>query len=170
MWGARDEHNVTVRDWLVAGGIVEGPDGILLVQNRRRDGSHDWSPPGGVIEVHEGETLVDGLTREVEEETGIVVTEWEGPLYEVHAVAEGLGWRLRAEVHRAVAFSGDLNIADPDNIVVDARFVPVLDCDTHLDGCHPWVREPFGSWLAERWLEPRAFRYLLEGDRMGSIN
>jgi len=53
-----------VREWLVAGGIIEGPDGILLVQNRRRDGSLDWSTPGGVIEVHEGESVVDGLTRE----------------------------------------------------------------------------------------------------------
>jgi len=149
---------------------VEGPDGLLLVQNRRRDGSLDWSPPGGVIEVHEGESVVDGLTREVEEETGIVVTQWTGPVYEVAAVAEGLGWSLRVEVHRAVAFSGDLVVDDPDGIVVDARFVPVVDCDSHLQGCHRWVREPLGAWLEERWAEPRAYRYRLEGDRLGAIN
>ena len=40
-----------MREWLVAGGLVESHDGLLLVQNRRRDGSLDWSPPGGVIDV-----------------------------------------------------------------------------------------------------------------------
>ena len=148
---------------------MEGPDGLLLVQNRRRDGSLDWSPPGGVIEVHDGESVVDGLTREVEEETGIVVTEWIGPVYEVAAVAEGLGWNLRVEVHRAVAFTGELTVDDPDGIVVDARFVPVGDCALHLEGCHPWVREPLGAWLAERWDEPRSYRYRLDGERLGSI-
>ena len=148
---------------------MEGPDGLLLVQNRRRDGSLDWSPPGGVIEVHDGESVVDGLTREVEEETGIVVTEWSGPVYEVAAVAEGLGWSLRVEVHRAVAFTGDLLIDDPDGIVVDARFVPVADCEAHLQGCHRWVREPLGAWLEERWEEARSYRYRLDGEKLGSI-
>jgi 8-oxo-dGTP diphosphatase len=158
-----------MRDWLVAGGIVEGPDGLLLVQNRRRNGSLDWSPPGGVIEVHEGESIVDGLTREVEEETGIRVTEWIGPIYEVNAIAEGLGWSLRVEVHRAVSFEGELEVNDPDGIVVDARFVAVDDCGVHLEDCHPWVREPLGAWLAERWLDMRAYKYRLDGDRMDGI-
>jgi len=158
-----------VREWLVAGGIVEGPEGVLLVQNRRRNGSLDWSTPGGVIEVHEGESVVDGLTREVEEETGIVVTEWIGPLYEVEALAEGLGWLLRVEVYRAAAFHGEITVDDPDGIVVDARFVPAGDCAGHLEGCHPWVREPLGAWLAERWDVSRSYRYRLDGERLGSI-
>ncbi len=91
-----------MRDWTVAGGLIESDDGLLLVCNRRRNGSFDWSPPGGVIEVADGESLLDGLTREVEEETGVRVTEWAGPVYEVHAEAVDLGWRLRAEVHVAV--------------------------------------------------------------------
>ena len=48
-----------MRDWLVGGALIESDDGLLLVRNRRRDGSHDWSTPGGVIE--EGEDLLDGL-------------------------------------------------------------------------------------------------------------
>ena len=54
-----------MRDWVVAGAVIEGADGLLLVRNRRRDGSEDWSPPGGVID--EGETILEGLTREVAE-------------------------------------------------------------------------------------------------------
>ena len=154
-----------MRQWVVAGGLIEMDGNVLLVQNRRRDGSLDWSTPGGVIEVHEGETVVDGLTREVAEETGIVVTGWEGPVYHVEAEAPGLGWHLRAEVYRAVEFSGELQIDDPDRIVVDARFVPLAECASCLDGNHIWVREPLGAWLTERWAEPRAYRYRVEGDR-----
>src|SRR5438105_15433106 len=90
-----------VRKWTVAGGLVESDAGLLLVQNRRRNGSFDWSPPGGVIEVADGESIVDGLTREVEEETGLRVTEWAGPLYEVQADAPDLGWTLKASVYLA---------------------------------------------------------------------
>ena len=150
-----------MRDWLVAGALIEGAEGLLLVRNRRRDGSLDWSPPGGVID--EGETVEAGLSREVEEETGLTVTLWEGPVYEVEAVAEELGWRMRAEVHRAVEYEGELRVGDPDGIVVDARFVPVDGCAAHLDGSHPWVAEPLAEWLVERWRERRGFRYRVAG-------
>ena len=152
-----------MRQWLVAGGLIEAPEGLLLVQNRRRNGSTDWSTPGGVIEVAEGESLLDGLTREVHEETGITVTEWEGPVYEVEAVAEGLGWVLQVEVHRAVAFTGDLHIDDPDGIVIDAQYVPVGDCVDWLESNALWVREPLAAWLGERWSEPRSYRYRVDG-------
>jgi 8-oxo-dGTP diphosphatase len=152
-----------VREWLVASGIVEGPDGVLLVQNRRRDGQTDWSPPGGVIEVEDGESVVDGLTREVQEETGIRVTEWEGPVYEVEAEAVEMGWRLRVEVHRAISFEGAIAIDDPDGIVVDARFVPVDTCADQLAAAWIPTHEPLTAWLAERWTELRRYRYQVGG-------
>lgn len=158
-----------VRDWLVAGGLVEGPEGLLLVQNRRRNGSLDWSPPGGVIEVHAGESVTDGLTREVIEETGIRVTEWEGPLYRVEAMAAGMGWHLRAEVYRATSYTGDLDPGDPDGIVVDARFVELAGCIDWLEAAHQWVREPLLAWLGERWGEARSFRYRVDGDGAGAV-
>jgi 8-oxo-dGTP pyrophosphatase MutT (NUDIX family) len=111
----------------------------------------------------------DGLTREVAEETGIVVTEWEGPIYEVEAVAEEMGWTMRVEVHRAVAFEGELAVDDPDGIVVDARFVHADDCADQLAGCHPWVGEPLGAWLAERWADSRSYRYRVDGARRDAL-
>ena len=158
-----------MRQWVVAGGIIERDEGVLLVQNLRRNGATDWAPPGGVIEVHDGETVVDGLTREVAEETGIQVSAWEGPVYEVEAVASGLGWHLRVEVHRALEFDGELRVADPDGIVVDARFVPLDACVEHLAAGHVWVREPLAAWLAERWTDSRSYRYRLDGEQLGSI-
>src|SRR3954471_20729946 len=121
-----------MRDWTVAGGVIESDEGLLLVCNRRRNGSFDWSPPGGVIEIAEGESLLDGLTREVEEETGVRVAEWAGPLYEVRAEAVDLGWRLRAEVHVAVDYDGEIRVDDPDGSVGDARFFGFDECADQL--------------------------------------
>jgi hypothetical protein len=90
-------------------------------------------------------------------------------VYEVQAVAEGLGWTLRAEIHRAVRWRGELTVDDPDAIVVDARFVPLDCCDTYLAGCHPWVAEPLGAWLVERWDRCRSYRYRLDGDTPAAL-
>ena len=151
-----------MREWLVASAVVEGPEGVLLVQNRRRDGHLDWSPPGGVIEP--GEAVRDGLRREVLEETGLTVTEWEGPVWEVEAEALDMGWRLRVQVFRATSYEGHLTVDDPDGIVVDARFVPVDDCHDVLVA-HTWLptHEPLVAWLAERWTASRSFRYRIHG-------
>jgi 8-oxo-dGTP diphosphatase len=151
-----------MRQWLVGGGLILGRDGLLLVRNRRRNGELDWSPPGGVID--EGETLLAGLTREVVEETGVVVSRWRGPVYEVEVEAPDLGWHLRVEAHLAVDFAGEVRVDDPDGIVVDVAYVDPGACGGHLEGCRPWVSEPLDAWLAERWDAPRRFRYLLEGD------
>ena len=152
-----------MRAWVVAAGLIEGPTGLVLVQNRRRDGSLDWSPPGGVIEVHEGESVTDGLTREVREETGLTVSDWDGPIYDVEVVAPGLGWRLRAEAFLARSYTGELRVDDPDGIVVDARFVAAADWSVHLAIAHPWVREPIEGWLAGPDVLLGSYRYRLDG-------
>ena len=159
-----------MREWLVGGGLILGDGGLLLVRNLRRNGRHDWSPPGGVIDA--GETVLAGLTREVEEETGVVVTTWRGPVYEVEVEAPGLGWHLRVEAHVALDFSGPVRVDDPDGIVVEAAFVPVDACDGHLEACAVWVREPLQEWLLRRW-EPgtgRGFHYEVRGTSRDSMD
>jgi 8-oxo-dGTP pyrophosphatase MutT (NUDIX family) len=139
-----------VREWTVAGGLLETTEGVLLVRNVRRGGLEDWSTPGGVIDADDADLLA-GLTREVEEETGLHVREWTGPLYEVRAHAPDMGWRMRCEVHLAVAFDGDVVVDDPDGIVVEAAFVPAPECAALLESCAPWVGEPLSAWLRDRW-------------------
>lgn len=147
--------------------MIEGPDGVLLVQNRRRDGRLDWSTPGGVID--EGETVLEGLTREVAEETGLVVERWVGPVYDVEVVAPDLGWDLRVEVHLAGEVSGELVVDDPDGIVVDARYVAADACGLHLAEAPTWVRDPLRTWIGERWDGTRTFRYRVDGTDLRSL-
>ena len=52
----------------VAAAIVNDAGRVLAV--RRRDNGQ-WEPPGGVLELEE--TIQQGLTREVQEETGVLV-------------------------------------------------------------------------------------------------
>ena len=153
-----------IREWTVAGGLLETPEGVLLVRNQRRGGFEDWSTPGGVIDDEDAD-LLTGLTREVQEETGLRVTQWSGPLYEVHAHAPDMGWRMRCEVHLALAFDGDLEVDDPDGIVVEALFVPTVECADRLASCAPWVREPLAAWLTERWApgDTHDFHYEVHG-------
>ena len=160
--------NEPVREWLVGGAVIETDEGLLLVRNRRRNGSHDWTPPGGVIEADDGEALLAGLEREVFEETGLQVTSWGEKLYEVEAHAPGLGWVMKAQVWLAETVVGVVEVGnDPDGIVVDAAYVSCVDCEGLLADSHDWVREPLVEWIGDRWPEPRTFRYRLDTDAPG---
>jgi 8-oxo-dGTP diphosphatase len=155
------------RDWLVAGAVIESPEGVLLVRNRRRNGLIDWSTPGGVIDA--GETVIEGLTREVREETGLVVTDWRGPVYEVRAEALDLGWTMRAEIHVGVAYEGELVVDDPDGIVEGAAFCDLDVCRERMLTGHPWVGEPLLAFLDERWDDIRSFGYVVEGTDLRTL-
>lgn len=150
-----------MREWTVAGGLIEQDGRLLLVQNLRRDGSLDWTTPGGVVDP--GEEILDALSREVAEETGLSVTGWEGPVWQVEAQAPDMGWSLRVEVHRAIGFEGAIVVEDPDGIVVDVAWHDLAGCHDCLATSWIPAREPMLAWLGERWLEPRTYRYRIDG-------
>jgi len=70
---------MTVRSRTAVFGVTESPQGVLLVANRRRRGKVDWTPPGGMVD--RGESSLEALSREVEEESGLMATEWPTLLY-----------------------------------------------------------------------------------------
>lgn len=158
-----------LRTWRVAAGIIEVGDRVLLVENLRRNGTTDWSTPGGVVE--HGEHPVDGLTREVVEETGLRVSEWHGPIYTVSTTAADMGWHLEVEVHRALAWEGEVSTGtDPDGIVVAAAFCDLAEARANLSSNAQWVSEPMLAYLDGRWDGTRAFRYRLEGADRAAVN
>ena len=147
--------------WKVVGGLllagsdglphIDGPVRILLVANRRRNGTVEWAPPGGVVDP--GEALIDALTREVIEETGYQVDRWTGPCYRVGVDFPDREMTLEVEVYRAIEWAGTLVLNDPDRIVEDARFVDSEEAKGLTATAPLWVSEPFGMWLASQDLE-----------------
>ena len=117
----------------------------MLVCNRRRDRSLEWTPPGGVIDP--GETLLEGLEREVREETGLVVASWSHRSYTVTVDAPDMGWRLKVEAWEAALVQGDVVVEDPDGIVEEVRHVGRVEAPTLLAASPPWVHTPVGEWL-----------------------
>ncbi|MDE3091184.1 MAG: NUDIX hydrolase [Chloroflexota bacterium] len=112
-----------MKNYHIVAALIRKDDQILTVHQRAPDGNEWWSTPGGVVEY--GETLIDALVREVREETGLQVLDPGRLIYITQ-------WENVPENHQAIAFvfevkqwQGDLQPADPDGLVFEARFLPI---------------------------------------------
>jgi 8-oxo-dGTP diphosphatase len=158
-----------VRSWVVGGALIRQGDGLLMVANRRGDGSIDWTPPGGVIDP--GEALLEGLAREVREETGLSIERWTRCAYRVEVEAPELNWVLKVEAWEVEA-TGEVVVADPDGIVENVRRVSRVEAVELMLQSPLWIRIPVGEWLAGGCDDcgdddagaGRLFRFRLHGD------
>ncbi len=104
-----------------------------------------YTLPGGVVE--RGESTLDALSREVLEETGLIVTRVRHLAYAVHV--EDTRRNDRAISFAFLAeYDGLLNPADPDGFIVEARFVPVSEIETIVPIAP--LREPLVAYLKDR--------------------
>ncbi|MCU1393002.1 MAG: ADP-ribose pyrophosphatase [Ilumatobacteraceae bacterium] len=134
-----------MRSFLVGGGLVVVDGQLLMAANRRRQGTLEWTPPGGVIDP--GESVTEGISREVREETGLHVPQWEAQHYTVTVHAPDMGWEMTVESWFATAAHGSIALNDPDRIVEQAEFVDLRHVEALLADSPPWVRLPITAWL-----------------------
>ncbi len=107
------------RHLMVSAALLEDDERVLLVENLRPwKGGSEWTVPAGILDPDE--TLLDTAAREVEEETGLQVTEWDGLAYVVHRIFVPIKLQLAVYVFAARSFEGELSLNDPDGVVVDA--------------------------------------------------
>jgi 8-oxo-dGTP diphosphatase len=147
--------------------VRRGDDVVLVFQGARGEEPF-WALPGGIVE--DGELVVEGLLREVAEETGLVIEL--GRLAFVRQIDERrpvpltprrppVGYHLTVWVFEAAGWRGELEADDPDGFVHEAAFVPLGEAVERLRRTH-WLEqvadylegavEP-GSLHFERWNE-----------------
>ncbi|MER3396885.1 MAG: DNA mismatch repair protein MutT [Acidimicrobiia bacterium] len=135
------------RHLMVSAALLESDNRVLLVENLRPwRGKSEWTVPAGILDPDE--TLVDTAQREVEEETGLKVTEWEGLAYVVHRIFVPIKLQLAVYVFSAASFEGELRLADPDGVVVDAvwasreQILELMDSNVLSDPLLEWLEGP----------------------------
>ncbi|WP_329615374.1 NUDIX hydrolase [Streptomyces brevispora] len=120
--------------------MVEHDGCLLMVRERLPGESEQWVLPGGVVEP--GELAHDALVREVHEETGLSVS---GPTslacVSQHVVSDDPRWdgTWTVMTFRAEQPTGTLGPLDPDELVLEAAWVPIDEALSRL-AAHPLRR------------------------------
>lgn len=134
-------------DRLIVAALIRQDDQILLVQQQGSDDlSASWALPGGVVEA--GELLTEALVREVCEETGIKVTQV-GQLVYVAQLDNPIERRHSITVVFEIRkWDGALHPADPDDVILQTRFLIDLEAVSKLQELPRRVmREPIVAYL-----------------------
>ena len=113
---------------LVAAALLRREGRLLLVEEMGpNDPGPTWMLPGGVVEA--GESVVEGLRRELREETGLELAGEPRLAFVVHIVAP-------EESYLALTFSceatGTLAPNDPDGLVLNIAWVDETDALARL--------------------------------------
>jgi ADP-ribose pyrophosphatase YjhB (NUDIX family) len=118
--------------------------------------------------VDRGESSLEALSREVEEESGLMATEWPTLLYtaEVQFRETDRPKDLHIEMWRAATWRGELSFHDHDGVVEHGAFVDNYLALYLMRSAAKWIRQPLGQWLVNPWPadEPPEFSYRVTGN------
>lgn len=116
---------------LTVDAVVEQSGHILLVKRRSEPGKGLWALPGGHLEIEE--TLVDGVIRELREETKIKVPDpvLRGSIHATHMFDDP----YRSNIGRVVTFASYIKLADATSLprvkgaddAEKAKWVPISE-------------------------------------------
>ena len=146
-------------------GILRQNRNILLAQQQGRDDpTPSWVLPEGMVE--DGELLIEALRREVRQETGLDVmqvgvlaylTQMDNPLENTQSFTF---------VFEIAAWSGVLQINDPDSVILKVEFTPIHEAILRIQEL-PWqaMREPAAAYLSGEYSPGKLWIYRLEAEK-----
>jgi 8-oxo-dGTP diphosphatase len=109
----------------IAAAIVRRGDDLLMIRQAGPGEEPFWSVPAGRAEP--GEFVTDALARELREETGIELVD-PGPLAFLAQVDDRLdGWFATVWTWDIARWTGELDVRDPDGLVLEAAWVPLTE-------------------------------------------
>jgi mutator protein MutT len=110
------------------GAVVVEEGRVLLVRRGTEPLKGEWSLPGGVLEL--GESLLDGVVREVQEETGLTVEPLEliELLDRIHRIDERVRYHYVIADYLCRVTSGELKAATDADAV---RWVERAEWNSH---------------------------------------
>ncbi|WP_194165676.1 NUDIX domain-containing protein [Oceanobacillus sp. CFH 90083] len=134
------------RLYRIVSSIILENEKILLVQNKDEYANYIWSLPDGQIEA--GETMKEALYREVCEETGLNVTNFEIAYIHESFISEHAAHSLVTVCNVSVKHGEHLTINDPDREIADIKWVPIREIENYIKNTA--VVKPLLEWLKDR--------------------
>jgi 8-oxo-dGTP diphosphatase len=109
----------------IASAIVRRGDELLMIRQGEPGHESFWSVPAGRAEP--GEFVIETLVRELREETGIELLDPGRLAFLAQVDDRRDGWFATVWTWDVAAWTGELDVGDPDGIVLEAAWMPLSE-------------------------------------------